>query len=85
MKIPQPGHRVMVKKGFYENDTMAFVGQRGTVLAVYRAVNREMVVSVKLDSRGSYDSPMVFGLRQLANSNPGKSNDLSRRTKAMMK
>lgn len=85
MKMPEPGHRVMVKKGFAENDTIAFVGMRGTVVAVYRANNRELVAAVKLDSRSSYDSPMVFGLRQLANSNPGRSNDLSRRTKAMAK
>lgn len=68
--MPEFGNRVMVKKGLAANDTMAFVGMRGTVVAVYKCRNsKDMVAAVRLDSRSRHDVPMVFSLSQLADNN----------------
>ena len=76
MKTIEHGHRVMVRTGHLENDTMAFVGMRGTVVAIYSndpngKDRHESVIAIKLDCRSHYDSPILFRAADLAMSNPG--------------
>lgn len=71
----EPGHRIMVRKGFLENDTIDCVGMRGTVIAVYSndptgKDRNEFCVAVKMDPRIGRDLPVLFRAVQLASSNP---------------
>jgi hypothetical protein len=68
------GIRVMVMRGHLEQDTMEFVGTRGTVFAVYskdpvKKDRNEFCIAVKLDSRNRHDLPMLFRASDLANIN----------------
>lgn len=71
----EPGHRIMVRKGLHENDTIAFVGVRGTVVNVYSSDptgkdRNEFCIAVRLDSRSGRDTDILFKAGQLAASNP---------------
>lgn len=75
IRNPKAGHRVMVLNGFLENDTIDFVGQRGTVYAVYSdhpngKDSNQFCIAVRMDSRLGRDLPMLFRAKDLTSSNP---------------
>lgn len=77
VRKPRNGMRVMVTSGFAEINTNVFVGQRGTIVAIYSndptgADYKQPVIAVRMDSRSRYDEPAMFTCKQLTDSNTPK-------------
>ena len=77
VRKPRNGMRVMATSGFAETNTNEFVGQRGTIVAIYSNdptggdYNRP-VIAVRMDSRSRYDEPKLFTCKQLTDANTPK-------------
>lgn len=88
IRKPRNGMRVMATSGFAETNTNCFVGQRGTIVAIYSndptgADYKQPVIAVKMDSRSRWDDPAMFTCKQLTDANTPKFAKNSVRAKAL--
>ena len=88
VRKPRVGQRVMATSGFTAINPNNFVGERGTIVAIYSndptgADYRYPVIAVKMDSRARWDEPKMFTCKQLTDANTPKYAKRSVRAKGM--